>query len=156
MTRFLTKYKANYFRQALDKFQNKLHKVSNYFQNFKIPDKMQSKLLLAQKKSSRQVSNYFQNDKISLLESWQVLKQIIDKISNWIPDKMQSRLLSAPKEDPDKFQNYRFYFSKIPSYCSSYQDYCSNYCSSYCSTDRRHCSSASSFFVVYFTVSSSI
>ena len=103
----------------------------------------------------------FQIDKISLLDSWQVLKQIIDKISNWIPDKMQSRLLSAQKEDPDKFQNFKFYFSKIPSYCSSYQDYCSNYCSSYCSTDIRHFSSASShfyclFFVIYFTVSSSI
>jgi hypothetical protein len=27
---------------------------------------------------------------------------------------MQSRLLSAPKKDPDKFQNFRFYFSKLP------------------------------------------
>ena len=47
---------------------------------------------------------------------------------------MQNRLLSAQKEDLDKFQNLSFNFSKIPSYYSSYQDYCSNYYSNYCSS----------------------
>ena len=49
----------------------------------------------------------------SLLNSWQVLKQIIDKISNWIPNQIQSRLLFGIKRRSRQISKYQILLFQV-------------------------------------------
>ena len=108
---FLTRCKANYFwhkRQAPDKFQI-IYKISNW-----IPDKIQSRLLSAPKKSFGQISRFsdftVQDSKL-LFKVTETTVQMPDSLFK-PPKSLFIYLVLRP-------------LSKCLNHCSNYPNYCS-------------------------------